>query len=210
MLTVIIVVFNRLDYTKRTIDSLIRSLGLGKFNLFIYDNNSTEVGMKEYLEGLHQVFPKLTYRLALGNENVGWGKALNYVLRAKEYTPWEGWNTEYFLLSNNDVEYADGWYEKLLELYDKYPLVGIMGVWKHTAHHKTADHGDLIEKDNMPAVGWLLKKSFIDEMGPFPENGPCLTRGGNGEDTTYVGRAIAKRFWIAAPKEDVAVHIDGY
>jgi hypothetical protein len=136
------------------------------------------------------------------NTNVGWGKAINLAMDILKP------DTEYILLSNDDVEYGSGWFEKCLALYDKYPKIGILGVWKHKAHGVKQDLGDMLVKDDMPAVGWLLKKSTMDIIGPLGEHGPCLTKGGNGEDTNYAMRAIEKGYWVCGPKDDVAQHID--
>lgn len=197
-LTVIMVTHNRLEYSKRTLASIIRTVPHAR--IFIYDNDSTEEGMQQWLTDTIQDGVSEIYYSA---ENKGWAGAVNSVLE-------EGPLNEFILLTNNDVEYYDGWYEKLLSLYEKYPQVGIMGVWKHRAHGVSKDHGDLVEKDDMPATGWLMKKSILDDVGPIPERGPCSTKGGNGEDTNYVNMVKQKGYLIGAPKEDVAIHIDGY
>lgn len=200
-ITVIIITHNRVEYTKRTINSLLRTVPYANF--IVYDNDSDEgyfgLGMFEYLNSLD----KEKFRVIFSTNNDGWGSAVNFALTCTI-------DTEMILISNNDVEYKDGWFEKLLDLYEKYPQIGIMGVWKHQAHGVHKDYGDMEERDDMPAVGWLMKKSIIDDIGNFPERGPCATKGGNGEDSHYVNMAKQKGYLICAPKEDVAIHIDGY
>jgi GT2 family glycosyltransferase len=142
-------------------------------------------------------------------ENRGWANAVNAGLRFI-FSPPGDYMRNYILLSNNDVEYHPGWYEKALSLYERYPKIGIFAVWKHTAHGVKEDLGDLIIKDQMPAVGWLMKKEVLEDLGDLTENGACDTKGGNGEDVDYCIKAGQKGYWIAAPKEDIAVHIDGY
>lgn len=196
-LTIIVITYNRLEYTRRTINSLIATAPTAK--IIIYDNASTDEGVIQAIKdyGMTQ-----DVTVIFGEKNLGWAGAVNEAMKDVD--------TEFVLISNNDVEYHNGWYNELLSLYEKYPQVGIMGVWKHTAHGISKDHGDLLEKDDMPAVGWLMKKSVIDEIGPIPERGPCSTKGGNGEDSNYVNMVRMNGYWIAAPKEDVAIHIDGY
>ncbi len=201
-LSVIVIAYNRLDYTRRTLQSLAATLPKDEdIKVTLFDNYSNEAGFQDFAFKefskmfLHSVY---TYR----SSNVGWGKAVNEAMKSVD--------TEYVLVSNNDVVYKPGWLETCIALLEKYPKLGVLGVWKHTAHGVLKDHGDLIEKDQMPAVGWLLRKSFVDEMGPFPEHGPCATKGGNGEDTAYCDRATQKGYMVAGPKDDVADHIDGY
>lgn len=217
-LTIILVAHNRLELTKRTIDSLFRTVPQAK--IVVFDNASTEAGMVDYLLNDFRKREPMQTAVVEHPRNEGWACAVNKSLGALKgiYTlrkdgelhiinpSWLN-DTDYILVSNNDVEYQDGWYEKLVALYEKYPQVGVMGVWKHKAHGVSKNHGDLLEKDDMPAVGWLMKKVILDEIGPIPERGPCSTKGGNGEDSNYVNMVRAKGYWIAAPTEDVAIHL---
>lgn len=205
-LSIIVITHNRLDYTQRTLDSLLTTTP-GDTKFVINDNCSDEAGMQEYLKGLAYIDyalkgPAHQITVLRRDENRGWGVAVNEALNHVD--------TEFILISNNDCVYEKGWYEKLIALYEKYPKIGIMGVWQHIAHGTREDLGDLLVKDDMPAVGWLLKRSVIDDIGPFAEHGPCLTKGGNGEDVNYTIRAHEKGYLVACPKPDVANHIDGY
>ena len=197
-LTIIVITCNRLDYTKRTIESLVKTVP--NANFIIYDNHSDEDGFEDYLRGLQ--FAPMKAHIILSDKNRGWGSAVNDALR------WP--KTEFILVSNNDVIYNDGWFEKCVALYDKYSKIGVLGVWKHRAHGVKQDLGDLIVKDQMPAVGWLLKSSNIEKIGAFPEHGPCLTKGGNGEDVGFCIKTEQAGLWVCGPLEDVAIHIDGY
>lgn len=204
-LCVIVTVFNRLDYTKRTLESLFATCPANT-QYIIVDNNSDEYGMREYLTELEDLNKHSVYRLA---QNLGYGGAVNYGL---EVASVKGCLTDdwMILISNNDVIYEPEWYQKLLHLYERYPNVGVMGVWKHTAHGVLEDRVDLIIKDQMPAVGWLLTPATIKHLGRFPEHGPCATKGGNGEDVTYCIRCAQAGLLVAGPAKDVAQHIDGY
>lgn len=197
-------VYNRLDYTKRTLDSLFATCPPST-QFIIIDNNSEGQDMREYLNDLEDLNKRSVYRLG---ENLGWGAAVNYGL---DLAGIKGcFDDGYILVTNNDVIYEEGWYEKLLFLYEKYQNIGILGVWKHTAHGVLEDRFDMVVKDQMPAVGWLLTPQNIKKIGLFPVHGPCATKGGNGEDCAYCTRCSEAGLLVCGPKDDVAQHIDGY
>lgn len=197
-LTVIVINYNRLDYLKRTLSTLFKTTL--DVDFIIYDNASTEPGFYEYFKDPN--FSNVQF--IIGNKNLGWGAAVNEALTFTK-------PSNYILISNNDVEYKDGWFEKGVELLEKYSEIGVLGVWKHTAHRTLQlINNELEVRDNTPAVGWLFKTDRLKELLPFPEHGPCATKGGNGEDTSFCIRTQQKGFWVANPTEDIAVHIDGY
>ena len=197
-LTIILITHNRLEYTKRTIESLKRTVPHARLCVWV---NGTDQVLKDYVHSVVRDEDVIEC-----DENIGWGKAVNEAMSPMCFDP----KTEYVLLSNNDVEYYDGWYEKCLALYEKYTKIGVLGVWRHTAHGVRQDLGDMMIKDDMPAVGWLMKRSVMNDIGPVAEHGPCPTKGGNGEDSNYTQRAIEKGYWVCGPNPDVANHLDGY
>jgi hypothetical protein len=169
--------------------------------------------MQEWLKSV--IGPNI--EVVFGAVNNGWGYAVNNtfyymnlatpVVQGMEMLTYRD---QWVLISNNDVEYHDGWFEKLVALYEKYLDVGLMAVWKHTNHGVLEDRGDLVVKDQMPAVGWLFRRNVLDGLGDFPEHGPCHTKGGNGEDVQVCIKVDKLGLKVAAPTEDVAFHFDGY
>lgn len=200
-LIVVIVTWNRVEYTLRTLISLLKTVPKAKF--IIVDNNSTD-GTRKALENAEYRSDRIIIQR---EKNEGWGVAVNEALA---YIDYHNIPFDYVLLSNNDVEYYEGWYDKALALYEKYPQIGVLGLWKHKNHGIYKDYGDLVTKDQMPATCWLLKPEVIKDIGALAEKGECLTKGGNGEDVDYCIRAEQKGYWVAGPKEDLAIHLDGY
>lgn len=198
---IILTTFNRVEYTRRTVGSLIKSGALEKCQRFIVvDNGSTEEGMESFLNSLMQ-FQKVF--IIRRSKNDGWGSAVNDALGLSR--------AEYVFISNNDVEYTPDFMERMFSVYEKNPGIGILGVWRHTAHGFTGYQGnDFLDMTDVPAVGWLIPKDALEKVGMFPEKGPCLTKGGNGEDSDMVQRMKAVGFLVGVPTEDVAIHIDGY
>lgn len=201
---IILTSFNRLEYLKRTISSLLQAGAVQDCRQFIIvDNHSIEEGVKEFLIGSMNEFKK-TF-IILRPQNDGWGRAMNDALNLSR--------AEYVFLSNNDVEYTNRFHDKMFEIFDTQPNIGILGVWRHTSHGEYRGGVKtpfFREMDNIPAVGWMMKKSTIETVGMLPEHGPCDTKGGNGEDTGYVNRVRNAGFLVGLPNEDLATHIDGY
>jgi hypothetical protein len=56
----------------------------------------------------------------------------------------------------------------------------------------------------------MMPKKAMEKVGMLPEHGVCLTKGGNGEDTSYVNRMKEAGFLVGVPTKDLAFHIDGY
>lgn len=197
-LIVVIVTWNRADYTLKTFQSLLATVPKAKF-IFV-DNNSTD-GTKEMFKEAENA----KYTIILRDKNEGWGVAINEAL---VYIDYHNLKSDYILLSNNDVEYSEDWYSKATTLYEKYPDIGILGLWKHKNHGVYRDYGDMVTKDQMPATCWLLKPEIIKDLGPIAEKGECLTKGGNGEDVDYCIKAENKGYLIAGPVPDLAIHLD--
>lgn len=204
---IILTVFNRVEYTKRTIATLVSSGAFAQCQrLIIVDNHSTEEGMAQFLDAMKQY--KGTYVIHRPR-NDGWATAVNDALGLSR--------AEYVLISNNDVEYSVGFMEKMFKTYKmsyegSIPKLGILGVWRHTSHSFINGWTlpEFREMTDVPAVGWLLPKKAMEVVGMLPEHGPCLTKGGNGEDSKYVQQMKAAGFLVGVLPEDVAVHIDGY
>ena len=201
---IILTSWNRLEYLKRTVASLISS---GAFEaaerVIIVDNGSTEEGVHAFLEDLRRERGAF---LVLLPHNRGWGTAVNDALGLSR--------APYLFVSNNDVDYSTvGFHETMLKIFENQPNIGILGVWRHTGHGlvRNGVQTELFnEMDNVPAVGWMMPKVAMEKVGMLPEHGPCFTKGGNGEDTSYVNRMKEAGFLVGVPKQDIAIHIDGY
>jgi len=208
---IILTSWNRLEYLKRTIASLISSGAFEAADRFIIvDNGSTEEGVHAFLEDLRRERGAF---LVLLPHNRGWGTAVNEALGLSR--------APYLFVSNNDVDYnTPDFHKKMLEIFEANKIqsqspkeIGILGVWRHTSHgfvRGGVQTASFREMDNVPAVGWMMPKSAMEKVGMLPEHGPCLTKGGNGEDTSYVNRMKEAGYLVGVPNEDIAIHVDGY
>jgi len=198
---IILVSWNRGAYLKRTIGSLIQSGALETCQRFIIvDNHSLDDEVKMFLEVM-RTYAK-TF-IITRPDNGGWATAVNDALGLSR--------AEYVLIINNDVEFEVGFIDKMFDIYTHQHGIGILGIWHHTSHSFVGISNQWFrEMDNVPAVGWLISKEAMEKVGMLNEKGVCLTKGGNGEDTDYVGRMKQAGFLVGVPVRDIGVHLDGY
>lgn len=110
--SIFIPVFNKLDYTKQCIKSIMKNTDFKKYSCeFILLNDGSTDGTQEYLETLDLGVEKKLIHL---RKNV---KALIFSLA---YRASEG---EYFLFVNNDTLVTKGWLDNLLLCMESDPLI---------------------------------------------------------------------------------------
>ena len=87
--TIILVSFNTKNYTKNTIDSILKNTEYLKYEIIVVDNASDD-GSPEMIEFF---FPEII--LIKNNKNIGFGKANNLAFKIAR--------GKYFLLLNTDT-----------------------------------------------------------------------------------------------------------
>lgn len=191
----------RQDYTKRTLDSLKATVPLGT-TISCWHNGDPSDQMFEWMTTETEI------TFIVSPDDIGWGAGHNqhidyYDKDLEEYS--------HVLFTDNDVEYKEGWFDTCDTLLHKYPKIGVLAVWKHEAHGLFGEqYPDMVCKDQMPGCGWLFMTNRLRELLPFREKGTYEHKGGIGEDVQFCITAAEKGYLIAAPLEDVAIHIDGY
>ena len=114
--SIIIPVFNQVDYTKKCIDSIIKNTNT-PYEIIVI-NNASEDGTKSLLESREDI-------VIINNEqNLGYPKAINQGLEIAKGKD--------FVLLNNDTLVTKGWLERLLEVKRTMNKVGIIGVYSNS------------------------------------------------------------------------------
>lgn len=111
--SILMAVHNRLDLTRRCLETLERSLAGVDYEVLIVDDLSTD-GTREFLKTLGA-----PYRVFL-NERKG-NFAINNNFAAREA------RAERLLFLNNDTELAPGWYEPMRAGLARFPDAGFIG-----------------------------------------------------------------------------------
>ncbi|CUS97754.1 Glycosyltransferase, GT2 family [Candidatus Chrysopegis kryptomonas] len=212
--SIIIPVFNQLEYTKLAIES-IRKYTYIPYELIVVDNASTD-GTYQYLSTLQDA------KLIRNPENYGFPKAVNQGIAHAE--------GDYIVILNNDVIVTDKWLERLIEHLKKDNSIGIVGPMSNYVNGiqilKEADKfyledgkvnevklqkfaediyaknkGEKIIFPRIAGLCMVIKREVIEKIGAFDER----FTPGNFEDDDYCLRAVLAGFKIAVAK-DVFIH----
>lgn len=145
--SVIIPVFNKLDYTKKCIDSIFKFTNPGIFELIVV-NNASEDGTEEYLSKLAGI--RKNVKIITNSENLGFAKANNQGADAAK--------NDVLVFLNNDTEVTESWLENLISpLQNKE--IGISGA-KLLFPDGRLQHAGIdiveVEKIGLSLVPWLI------------------------------------------------------
>lgn len=113
LIPILMTTYNRLPYTKRSLAALLDSTGHIPYEIFIFDNCSTD-GTREYLESIKDE------RIAVhfNKKNTGIIHPKNVFLeKYKDF--------EYCAFVDNDNIMPKGWLKALKEVMDRYPLIAV-------------------------------------------------------------------------------------
>lgn len=195
-LLICLITHNRLEYTKRTLASLLDTIEL-PYHLVVVDNASTD-GTQAWLYK-HQP------HVILNDENYYPGKACNI-----------GWQTGLQMFSeathlircDNDMEFVKGWDKKAEGYFAAIPLLGQLGL-DHTALDEFS--GD---KRYLTTIGGKTVNAWPGNIG-----GPCIIRrevydmGARYDETPWMDLRTRPGEMIT-PQEDVkfslSMHKYGY
>jgi len=136
---ILMITWNRLDYTKKAIKAIRENTK--DYKLFIFDNHSTD-GTRECLRELEDV------EIYYSDKNTGLVPPMNYFLR--KYP-----DHRYVAKVDNDTVVSKGWLRKLKEVMEEIPLFAV-----------EADHYLMLSydiKENMDYYRHLYKVDFKGE-----------------------------------------------
>lgn len=196
-LLICLITFNRLEYTKKTLKSLLGTIDV-PYYLVVSDNNSTD-GTKEWLkeDGPQDLLVPNPKNFYPGRAcNVGWSNGL------------EEFDADYLMRLDNDMEFIPKWASKAEDYFDKMPPLGQLGL------------------DNSAITGWSADKRYLTTIdgktiNSWPGNvgGPCIIRrevydkGARYDETPWSDLRESKDS-MTTPQEDVkfslSMHNYGY
>lgn len=163
-LLVALITYNRLDYTKRTLESFLDTVSVPYF-LVVADNGSTD-GTIEWLQSQHN--KGNINHLILNEENLYPGEATNQAWDAGLfYYP----EATHLMRLDNDMEFERGWCIRAQAYFDAFPKLWQLGLdWgppsgRQGVNDKYIKHSDGMKLDSWPGnVGGtnIIKRIVFD------------------------------------------------
>lgn len=207
--SIIIVTFNQLSYTKRCIESIFKYSNYENMEIIVVDNNSLD-GTKEYLSSLGN-----KVKVIFNEKNLGFSKANNMGIKLAV--------GDVIILLNNDTVVTKGWIGKLVKhIYDNY-RIGMIGPVTNNIGNESKINVDYDDIESMQefAVSYCekhkgelyydidmlamfcvaIRKEVIEEVGFLDEKYGI----GMFEDDDYSER-ISAAGYVLACAEDVFIH----
>ena len=163
--SIIIPVFNKVEYTSRCLETLYLSIdGEKEFEVIIVDNGSTD-STGEFLERAIRRHPNL--RVISNQKNLGFAKACNRGARAA--------SSGYLLFLNNDTELQNGWLETLMKILDYDESVAAAGS-KLLFPDGTIQHaGVIIAEDRKSNDPLLAEHIYLRKPSDLPAANRLIT-----------------------------------
>lgn len=162
------VTYNRLDLTKKTIEDFSINLpSTNKFNLIIVDNGSKD-GTVEYLDKIS----KETYPWSAGihtimlPENKGIAVGRNLALKKADEL-----NTKWYCTIDNDVQMPEGWLDESIQILEANKQYGAIGVNMEDVSYPLVTKEGLTFQDkqagNLGTACMVFKKQLHQMIGFF-------------------------------------------
>ena len=189
---IVILTYNKLDYTKACIDSIREYTSPGTYRLIVVDNLSTD-GTRDWLAEQTDILT------IFNEENVGFPKGCNQGIELAM--------NEDVLLLNNDILATENWLQLMQECLYSDPKIGAVGpisnsaygdqdievsyanlteMWHFANEYNRFTPSDWEQKLKLIGFCMLIRKEVIDEVGMLDE----IFTPGMCEDSDYSFRVI--------------------
>lgn len=153
----------RIDLTRRTIDSLLNTVDFSKHRLFVIDNHPTPEG-RAIIRNAQEKIGGTRIGYIKNKENLGTAEAIN------KGWYWRSPNENCIKIDNDVVIYQTGWVEELEEAIKRDPKIGIIGLkrkdcWETPDHKDSFYKSELIMLPHNPPQRWMVVERVNHVMG---------------------------------------------
>jgi GT2 family glycosyltransferase len=195
MLSIIVLSYNRLHYTRQTIENLIAKTTVSHEFIFV-DNGSID-GTKEYLRGLEGKTNAVRIQCVFNESNYGVAGGRNSGLLVA--------NGDYLMTIDDDILVPDNYDGYVIEACDKISNIGIVGISVEKKNYGIQEIDGInvrIKKGNLGGACLCMPRKVFDKVGYFS---PDFVYGGEDCDMYIRLRIINLISVYVLPK---ALHID--
>lgn len=211
--SIVMPVFNGLEYTCQCIDSLLRYTSV-PYELIVIDNGSFD-GTWDYLRRIKKRGSLICLKTIRNPTNLGFPKACNQGIAQAQ--------GKYIVIMNNDVIVTEGWIEGLIRCIESDQRIGLVGpmsnyvsggqllrdvpyrtkeeMHRFAKRYAEEHRGEKEEVKRLVAFCLLVKREVFEKIGTFDERFEI----GNFEDDDLCLRARLAGF-KAVIARDVFVH----
>jgi GT2 family glycosyltransferase len=210
-ISVIVLTYNNLDYTKACLSSIDLNTHYPNLELIIVDNASSDETAR-FLKTYQQCHDKVN--VILNPENLGFAKGNNVGI---DYA-----SGDYIVVLNNDTYVTEGWLHGMLRHFHLNPQLGLLGPVTNNIDNEakiTIDYNDMLEMQtkaqaytqshsrqqlktkHVSFFCTMIPRFMLDKVGALSEDYSV----GMFEDDDYCQRVLKAGYEIAIA-EDVFVH----
>jgi len=210
MVSIVILNWNGLDFTRKCIASVRKLTGYKPFEIIVVDNGSRESEVTE-LKKMHS--KNLINKLILNETNRGFSGGNNQGVKVG--------SGEFFLLLNNDTEVEKGWLGRLVEVLKSRKEIGVVGPDIESAFEKGVVFGggyvddsgiarhlynkDEREVEQVGGAALMFKRTVYEKIGGLEEGfNPIYF-----EETDFCTRARRSGFKVVFTPKSKIVHFEG-
>lgn len=151
-ISIIIVSFDNLNYTRMCLDSIIKNTGYPNYEMIVVDNASQKDAV-EYLKAFAARHTNV--RLQLNKKNLGFAKANNQGFQKS--------SGDYVVFLNNDTIVTPGWLFRLLHYLQRNPKVGMVGPVTNDIGNEAKIDVNYTSLDDINAFSAYRAKDFSGE-----------------------------------------------
>ncbi len=215
MVSIVIPVFNKLEYTRQCLQALDRHTSGNNYEVIVVDNNSTD-GTPDFLSGVAGHL-----KIIRNQKNEGFTVACNQGARAAQ--------GNYIVFLNNDTEPQPGWLDALIETMERDASIGLAGSKLIYPDGRLQEAGGIVfndgsgwnygrfddpehprynyvrEVDYVSGASLLIRHTLLEELGYFDE----LYSPGYYEDTDLCFQARAAGYKVVYCPFSRVIHHEG-
>ena len=210
LVSIIILSFNTLKYTRKTIESIIMST-IYPYEIIVIDNASTD-GSAKYLNFIQSKYDNI--KAVFNDKNIGFSAANN---QAAKYA-----RGRYLMILNSDVIVPTGWLSSLINSFNSDTKIGAIGTLSNSISGRQQidttylnedeyiefaktilkkNKGKILPRRRLAGFAILIEKKLYDEIEGFDESYKL----GNFEDDDF-SLKITNKGYLLMVDESLIIH----